>query len=382
MLDIAHQLPSSVQTLRGTQLIQDINFDSLVFIDYLTGTPIKGNGLTVSHSADTFRLHYSDGRSAFYRNDDYLYLDNQIVQMREVINALSNLADCSNGAIGSRDRYLDFYSQLLNGYRLIGADMVSGLSIKPGAPIPYHRGTVVGEIKPDPYVAGYIFPYADMTDEFVNVPDDRVTMLDSVCLMANIKPCMAEGRKFYFINSSTKQLVRWEDFMSKEVWKSYTESAPNDIPNVYIYGDEASRWEFIRGAFDAGTKIAHGIKVADMEVEIKNFINRRDTLATIIRSLGFLVDTFTVRRNDCNIHSLRVIDTGERFHKFFNDVETANRIQQHVNSLQNLYDGKVYITGIEYVGRSSGYKITLSGQYQPRVIYEGNFLPRVVSIMS
>ena len=188
-------------------------------------------------------------------------------------------------------------------------------------------GKLIPPVKPDAYSAGAILAYADIFDDYVNIPNTKTTAENHILHVNgwNVYPEAAKD-KIYFMIGDSNQKLTWADVFAFKSARSNMAMFMIDhhmdspiIPYEYTYGKVEDRIKFIRGVFDTG--YSRDITPDRISITMTDDIRMR-TIQRMLWSLGIM----SYMHSNNGIFQLDILGPEEDYASFFYDFENRARM--------------------------------------------------------
>lgn len=271
-----------VITTQGIKPITDVNIGDKLY-EYGTGDPIEVKDVLTTECMNSVKITFTDGREEVYGCCEYVPVG-VLVTAKEIVD--KETPGC-------------FYLY----------------------EVEFDRKRITEPLYPDPYVAGAFFMYGDYSDEYLNLPLNRVEANNNISHKYNID--YFDGRignnKVYYQwkGKKTDTPITWEEFFpGYDFYAKYRCGVQPPIPLEYMFGWKSDRVQFIRGAFDVG----YHPELTPDQVSVNHWSKERlEWLQWMVWSMGIPAEIkdYPEYKDDRVRYQLNILGEGDRYPGFF-----------------------------------------------------------------
>lgn len=300
-----------------------------------------------------FEIEYIDGRKTKVMLDDQIYLgENKTITPAAII----------------RDMNLDYPPS---------ANFSDGLGNILYDAIDYAESSYPHQ-NPDPYTAGVMFTYADYDRREIVLPEWTSKTHDHIRNKYHLKyaDILMSGRNYYFTSEGGDgRLLTWNElYREQRCFAKSSAFVDPIIPREYVWGTIKDRWNYVRGAMDAGfdPKIfVDGVGCASTdEVRMKE-------LQKILWSIGVMSTLrYDPQSSKKRPWILEIVDKYKRYPGMFSHPDNiAWALHLDNTIIDQLRMMSLQIVSIKYLANGVVCNVKVDGW--PKIYYDANFLPRI-----
>ncbi|MCM1439517.1 MAG: hypothetical protein NC131_10015 [Roseburia sp.] len=303
-----------------------------------------------------FEVEYVDGRKAKFMEDDPIYIGCQ-----------------------KTTRPMDIIQGKKLGYPYPMITFNGGFGSIPYDAIDYMQSSYPHQ-KPDPYTAGVLFTFAAYDRDEIGLPEWTNKTHDHICNNYHLKysyKLNANGDYFFTPVGGDGHALRWDEFFpTQRCFAKSSAFVDPIIPKEYKWGTLADRWNYVRGAMDAGFDpniFIDGVGCASTdEVRMKE-------LQKIMWGIGIMSELrYDPQSSKKRPWILELIGRYSRYPGVFNHPDNINwavHLDNHI--MDQLPIQMLTITSMRYLTTGTVPNIKVDGW--PKMYYSADFLPRVTA---
>lgn len=346
--------PVKVQTTGGVKEIGKLNPGDQLF-EYRGPGLFTVEDIEASQVIELFEVEYSDGRKAIYSRNDPIYLGmDKTITPDEIFRGIKKFD--SSAQVTFAEPLGSFEQQ----------------------PIDYGIMSSPHNEYPDPYTAGVMLTYASYDDEEIMLPQWTHKAHEFILNVRNYKYAdkMGPNGEMGFAKQGRTDPVTWREMFPYQRFfaKSHHFADPL-IPAGYQYGKINDRWEYMRGAFDAG----FDPKIFIDRVGIAHTDEKRlQRLQQMMWSIG-IMSIITYEPETCKDRPW-ILTTAGKLQRypgiFYHPDYIAWALSRDNTIIDQQAPATMQIVSIRYLTNGVLLNVVPSNGWS-HVFYDENFLPRV-----